>query len=306
MILDETGRYALTQLNESTLWRYDMRWRGVTMHQPYGDNPITTVEGTHYVLVVHQANDGSDITATVRGPRDLEVVLASGTFNDGKWSFEGEVDYWEKVPEYIIVKRADGGPALVRLADDADIDPLEGFKSALRVSHVPDSRLVVIAGEGAYTVYDPIARRAIRHYELSGKNSNPYLRFRNADELWINDTDTMLKLDTKKFQVVDAAGSETGSEDVDQSKLPPDLGNFGRWTFAADNELCVVTRPNMGDVLILDGVTMLPVGRGIFGQVRPIDALLAGRNKIVAVDEKGFGHRARTRRVNIRFINEED
>jgi hypothetical protein len=298
VLLDESGRYALTQLNESTLWRYDRRWRGVAAFQPHGDAAVRVIEGTHHFLVVHQSEPGGEIEVTVRPAAAPEVVLATGRFVDA-WHFEGDSQAFGKVPDYVLVEQSDGSPALLRIADDAEIDALEGFDSVVDVAHVPDSRLVVISGVAAYTVYDPAISKAIRHFELAGGNPTPMMGFRNGEELWMNDTDTMLKIETRQFEVQDAAGSQIDAS-VDPETAEP-LGRFGRWTFAAGNELCVVTRPEMGDVLVLDGVSMLPVARGIFDRSSPFDAVLSGRNSIVAVDARGKALRTRLRRVKIHF-----
>jgi hypothetical protein len=311
VIVDESGRYVHTQLNETTLWRYDRRWRKVSMCQPYGDKAFTTIDGKHHFAVVHQAEPGGEVEVTLRSAADPEAVLATGRFVD-TWIFEGEPKLWGRVPEYIITKQKDGNSALLRIEDDAEVDPLEGFESAHTVVAVPNSRLVVVGGAGSYTVYDPVAMRAIRHYQLAGGNQLPFMRFRNDEELWLNDVDTMLKIETKQFEVIDAAGSDIGetegpsegqTEGPSEGPIegPKELGGFGRWTFAAGNELCVVTRPNVGDVLVLDAVSMLPVARGVLSRGLPLEAVLIGRNTIVATDVEGKPLRTRLRRVTINF-----
>lgn len=299
VITDESGRYALTQLNETVLWRYDRRWRSVSMHQPFGDMPFTSVEGKHHLAVISQPNPGGEIAVSIRAVAHPEIVLATGTFID-TWVFEGEPSLWALVPEYILISQKDGRTGLLRIADNAEIDILEGFDTPHAVAQVPNSRLVVLAGPASYTVYDAVAERSIRHFELAGGNQKPMLRFRNSEELWLNDVDTMLKVETKSFEVVDAAGSDVG-EHTHVDTPTEKLGGFGRWTFAAENELCVVTRPNVGDVLVLDGVSMLPVARGIFNRGLPIEAMLMGRNTIIATDIQGRPLRTRSRRVTVNF-----
>jgi hypothetical protein len=307
VIVDESGRYVSTQLNENVLWRYDRRWRGVTMHQPYGDSAFTTIDGLHHFAVVHQPEAGGEIEVTLRTAKDPATVLATARFVDA-WVFEGEPQLWGLVPEYVVTKQKDGTNGLLRIEDDAEVDPLEGFDGAHVVVGVPDSRLVVVGGPASYTVYDPVAARAIRRYELAGGNQAPSMKFRNGEELWLNDVDTMLKIETKQFEVIDAAGSETSetSEIADPADGLPggagdDSGGFGKWNFAAGNELCVVTRPEVADVLVLDTVSMLPVARGVFKSGRPTEALLLGRNSIVATDVSGAALRARLRKVPVQI-----
>jgi hypothetical protein len=302
VIVDESGRYVSTQLNENILWRYDRRWRSVTMHQPYGDSVFTTIAGPHHFAVVNQPDAGGQIEVTLRPASDPAQVVATARFVD-TWVFEGEPQAWAWVPEYIVTRQADGSNGLLRIEDDAEIDSLEGFGAAHSIVGVPDSRLVIIGGPASYSVYDPVAGRTIRHFELAGGNQAPTMRFRNGEELWLNDVETMLKIETKQFEVVDAAGSEMGAQPG--SEATTHQGGFGGWNFAARNELCLVARPGLGDVLVLDAVSMLPVARGVFKSGRPTEAMLLGRNSLVATDESGTALRTRLRKVPLPAITPE-
>jgi len=298
VIVDESGRYVLTQLNENTLWRYDRRWRRSTTYQPYGQTTFSVIEGKHHLATVLQREAGGELEVKVLSPTAPDVAIGTATYVD-TWVFEGAPQVWANVPEYIITRQKDGTNGLLRIEDDAETDPLEGIETVHQVAQVPGSRLVVLSGPGTYTVYDPVATRSIRHFELAGKNEVPNLRFRNEEELWINDLDTMLKVETRQFEVADAAGSDV--EAADGGEPSREHGSFGRWTFAAANELCVVTRPTVGDVLVLDVVSMLPVARGIFRRGTPLEAMLVGRNSIVAVDADGNRLGTRLKKVAINF-----
>jgi hypothetical protein len=298
MITDPGQRFALAKVGDTHLWRYDKRWWSTRLIEPAEGEPFTFVEGRHHAIVVVERDGRIDVS--VRGPADPETPLATGSF-DGKWVFEGNSQMWSTVPDFILVN--DG---LLRIADDATIDPLDGFVDVVSVTPVPDSRLVVITSNGAYTVYDAVARRSIRHYELTGKNPSPVARFRNDDELWLSDRGTMLKLDTKQFEVIDAAGTELDGEagpEKEGEGRDPSLEELGPWALVANGELCAVTRPNLGDVLLLDGLSMLPVARAVFAPAIPTDAILMGRNLMVAVDERGGARRARSRPVRINFVD---
>jgi hypothetical protein len=303
VITDESRRYVLTQLNPSTLWHYDRRWRRVSAYQPHAEDAFTTLEGRHHFAVVHQPEAGGKIEVTLRSANAPTTVLATGRFVDS-WVFEGEAKLWGLVPEYLVTREKDGRNGLLRIEDDAEIDALEGFTSVNTIIGVPDSRLVIVGSPGSYTVYDPIAVRSIRHYQLAGGNQSPSMQFRNNEELWLNDIDTMLKIETKQFEVIDAAGSEL-DEGVEADTVVGRPGGFGRWNFAAEKELCVVTRPNVGDVLVLDAVSMLPVARGVFKHGQPMEALLIGRNTVIATDANGEVLRTRLRRVTTHFEGSE-
>jgi hypothetical protein len=295
MITDESGRFALAPVG-NRLWRYDGRWRTSDLID-VGESPVYFSEGAAALAVTTKEAD--HISVEVRIPESPDDVPASAIYDGTHWEFLGDSQFWAAVPDYVLLAEGDG-QQMLRLADDAELDPLEGIGPVHQVVDVPASRLVMLAGAGIISVYDPIARRVLRHFELAEKNPQPVIRFHDADEVWINDLTTMLKLDAKKFEVIDAAGSETGispSEAGEEGEKKTALGRFEGWTFAAGNELCVVTRPELGDALVLDTVSMLPVAQATFLTGAPIDATLVRRNILIATTADGLALRARVRKV---------
>lgn len=290
MITDPGGRYLLTQLNSRELWHYDKRWRKYEL-LGFGDEKEARVyEGVHHLCSVVDTKPGEALTATVYSAEDPKNPIATAVFDNDKWTFEGDKQAWAWVPEYILVPLENDQQALLRIADNCELFNVSELGKVIDVVPVPDNRIVLLIGEGKFWVFDPISHRSFWSQQLAQANPRPVARFRNNEEVWINDLDTMLKLEAKKFEIIDGAGSDIS----DQGEAHH--GHFGRWTFAAQGELCVITRPSMGDVLVIDALSMAPVAQGVF-RASPVDAMLVGRNTLVGVAEDGSPLRTRARRV---------
>lgn len=294
MISDTTQRYLLAKVGDK-LWRYDARFRTYKFIPVADGAPFDVIEGNIALAVVVHDEEQDQIVVTVRAPKEPENALATGVFQDGKWSFIGDKQAWELVPEYILIPRSDVHSDLLRIEDGAEIDDLEDVDNVHDVVHIPNSRLVLLVREGSWLVYDPMTKKSFGNHELAGKEPKPQIRFRNKDEMFVNDVDTMLKVESKHFKVLDAAGSDVAHDTEDKARA----GSFGQWTFAAGGELVVIPRPYLGDVLVLDAVSLLPVARGVFRRGTPIDAMMIGRNTLVAVAPDGVPLRVRARRVKV-------
>lgn len=304
---ESSARYLLTALDRHRLWRYDRRWRRSSVFSPFGEQPFLFLpgQGSAFALVtVHSGPPNLHLEVTVRSSHQVGIIRAQAVYEQEEWTFSGDNHAWAQVPEYVLLTSeelpADSPaprPILLRIADDAEPDELEGVEGARVVTPVPGSRLVVLAGAGKIYVYEPVVRRVVANFDLAGGTEHLDLGFRDDNELWIADGDTLVKVDSKSWKVLDAAGT---AEVVDAAEATAEgqkrSGHFGRWSFVADNELALVTRPDIGDVLALDAVTMLPVGRAVF-RSRPLDACLLGKNLVLAVDDSGEVWRCRLRRV---------
>lgn len=408
MISDVRARRFLAA-SGGTLRSYDRRWwrtATVDLGAIAQASRVEIFEGVGHVMVVaHGANgEGPQVRASVRAVEAASIEVASAGFDGATWSFEGDHQVWAHVPEQLLVDAGDdeierAGPvppaaagdaqgatvararrALLRIADGATPIALEGLGDVRSALQVPGSRLVVLGAEQTVSVYDPVARRELRHLQVTSGGGVPSMRFRTPEELWVADGDTMLKLETARWEVIDAAGSQlqgnvpasspvvgsssasfeplvhgraapgpggegqpgegqglAADEAVDRDReddgergAAPNSGGrlgtttgatgslvddgpggtgagggaaargaFGGWTFAADHELCVVARPGLGDVLVLDALTMLPVAQAVVGG-QPVDATMVGRNTIVSLDASGSISHRRARRPRLR------
>lgn len=275
------------------LLRFDSRWRSTRSFMACADKlsgytHLDVLEGNYHFAVIERG-ENTGLRITLRSVDHPDLCTATGEFQSGNWHFSGEHQQWANVPEYLLV-REKFSYSVLRIADDATTIDLDGIDDALGVIAVPNSRLLVISRIGGMSIFDVYAKRVIHTYRFKEHNPTPTIRFR-GEELWANDVTTMLKLDAK-FAVIDAAGSELETEH------DPTHGAISSWTFAAGAELCLVTRPDMHDVVVLDTVTMLPVAHAVFpAWSRPKEAVLCGTRTVIGQLEDGSLVCQRLRRV---------
>jgi len=110
------------------------------------------------------------------------------------------------------------------------------------------------------------------------------MRFRHGDkELWINDRESLLKLETRDWTPIDAAGSSADD--------PGQTLEITAWDFALDETVAVVGRRGSDDVVVVDAETMAPlVSVGLPSP--PRDVLLFDDLHLIAArgDREGFAH----------------
>jgi hypothetical protein len=263
MIASRRNRYLLAQVDEARLVRFDRLLKRKVEVELDKTSNIQFYEGTdgHFMLVGNQ--DGR-LHASVSHVQSPTHFLAEATFDDG-WVFRNARDAWAHVPEYLLVPSEESGPSLLRVADDAEVVSLEDFGTVTRVVAVPDSRLVVFAGGGYLTAFDPIAGRAGAHLKLAEGTNSPTLGFRKeGKELVINDGPNLIKVETAHWTAIDAAGSD----DEDQSAI-------AGWS-PVDADTVAVWREAMNDVLVIDVDSMLPVAIARFEAV-PSNVFVLGK-----------------------------
>jgi hypothetical protein len=125
-------------------------------------------------------------------------------------------------------------------------------------------------------IYDPACRRVEGHLELAGHAGSPRLFFRRtADELWIDDHDTLLRLRPGAWSRMDAR-----LVSVDRQGSPGFIGDF--W-FPLDEHVCIVPRPFSGDVLLIDPSSFEPTGSVQTGG-QPLEGVLLHDGRIIARD----------------------
>lgn len=276
MILDSSKRYVVAAAADR-LARYDRRWRRTTKSEPFDGDCFEAKDGNGHLLCIHTnlVADGPLVRAAVYHASDPVRPVAMGTY-DRKWRFEGRNQAWQYVPEYLLVE-LDGRMSLLRIADHAEFDPLEvdGLASVNSVVALEGSRLVLLAGNGEIHVYDPVRRLEMARFELAGGVVRPTLRVASGgDILWVDDVDTLLQIDTRSWQAIDAAGSES----------PGDV--IVSWSLSANEHWVAVARRSDEGVLLLEARTLLPTAQ--LELLQPVDQVL------VLDDREVFGFREDT------------
>lgn len=252
---------------------------------PQGFAMSACASGVH-VLFAHDKGR----TWTIRRIDDVETVLASAVWDGEGWTLDGDASIWEDVPRYVKVDRGDGLSGLVRLAEGpASIDPLNwfwdgpydhGWQGLFGPVEIPgESRLIFPVQRDSHPViYDPEARRVVGRLTLSGSHGNPSLRFlRTRPELWADDRDTLLRLRTDTWDVMDSQ--------VLQGASDAGVGQFiGDFWIPYDERVCFVARPFSGDVLTLDTDTFTVTSEIQLGR-QPLEVARLG-DELIARDWK--------------------
>ena len=273
MITD--GRFCLRMQDSQDLWRYDTKWRKKAMFSMDKDKELIVIEGTLALLVVatdKQTTAKQTVTATVHLPDNPETPVAQGVYADG-WTFAGSKEAWALVPDYFVLPG--DVPQLLRIADGAAPLELTGLGNVNSAVNVPDSRLLVLLGGGSLSVLDPVSGRSSAKMRLGQGTQRPIARFRTGKdglELWLNDGCLLMKLETKNWHVVDAAGTE------DESPIET-------WAFVDDRHVVVAPR-GKAELLLIDLDEMALV-ESYFPETRIVDVAAIDESHVVGVDSDG-------------------
>jgi hypothetical protein len=294
VIVDRKQRYLAARADNGDVVRFDRRWRRTERFTIDAPGDVRIVEGNGALAVVTVTADGSIVDATVRSAHDPAAVIAVGRYDDG-WVFDGDKQAWTSVPEYLLLHPGDG-QLLVRIADDAEADPLEDQPLFGSVTSFPDARLLALTTHGKVVVYDPVTRKDLATFRLSVDVLPPQLQFREGGkEMWLDDTRTIMKLDTRAWNVLDAAGPDHAEAESDDDEEEGDADAHGRdetsvpgigaWALSSDERHCAVAVPGNREVLVLDAGTMLPVAQLAF-DASPDDVALLDGGSVVIFDRQ--------------------
>jgi hypothetical protein len=113
---------------------------------------------------------------------------------------------------------------------------------------------------------------------LEGRQGAPQLFFRRrAPELWASDYDTLIRLDSQSWKVLNSLKLQEAQAGMNH--------NIGKYYFVPDESLCVVARPYSGDVVGIDANSFTISHRAETGG-QPQEVALLGDNYVVARDLK--------------------
>jgi hypothetical protein len=270
------------------MWCYDIRnGREIRLDIfPRGFQMKAMSDGVSVRLVEPTAASG--FRCTIRPIADVQRVQAEAVYEHGRWAFVGDPSAWVHGPRYVVVAQPDYSNWLLHI-DEADtaLDPLDwynsteydlGYQGLLDVYEIPSSELLAFAvqRDSRPVVYDPRRRAVVTHIELAGQAGNPSLIFRRrADELWVDDYDTLVRLRPGTW------------ERLDIQRLQEPKGGVAHFIGAPsmpwDERCCVVPRPYKRDVLFIDTrdfrlIDILPMGGHPLGAVLLNDGTVVGRD----------------------------
>lgn len=281
MISSDNFRYVVASTSNE-LVRYDRRWKKTSRVAPCGGHEFDVREGKSHLLVV-DSTDESRITLTVRAASDPSASVAEAAFDGEKWDFTGNSQAWAQVPEYLLINKDNKKSQILRIADNGELQTLHDLSGVQSITELPDSRLVILAGDGKLTIHDPIAAVSVAQFTLSGGNPDPIVHTKDSGkEVWVSDKDSLLRVNSRNWEVIDAAGSEGAP--------------ISYWEFGPAEDVCVVLRAEELNALVLDAQTMEPVAQHFFS--RSIDQVMViSDDEILGFDSsEGTFHRPITQK----------
>jgi hypothetical protein len=225
------------------------------------------------LFILNQTSQqGRSIQRTLRLYEHVTEVLATFVFENDKGHFEGDRSLWSNFTgvysyaerELLIV---DGEYQTARRQavpwfDETYDRDYQMISGATRISGT-DYVIVSIARDSHPVIHDLATGKAIRKLSLANRSGNPIFRYwRNAPEVWANDYDTLVRLDSTDFRVLESLQLQPEMRDYVYPGTDPPAhivggfrGSIGEWTFSADDTLCAVARPYSYDVVLLDTAT---------------------------------------------------
>lgn len=156
----------------------------------------------------------------------------------------------------------------------------KGYQGITGVTEVPGEGLLIVCvqRDSRPVLYDPEQRTVIRKLSLAGRLGNPVCRFRRtANELWVGDYDTLLRVDPRDWSVQESRKLQNAAAGTAQF--------IGSFAFSGDESLCAVARPFSGDVVALNTKTFKATHRARVGR-QPLDVALLQDGRVFARDWK--------------------
>ena len=297
MLSDTRGTVVISSLgwvDHASLWVFRVS-EGAEASLPLSDAKYVSLHSGNrdFFSVMHHF-DGDRIEVTVHNFTEPRDAVARAVVGPDGARVLGDSLAWAHVQTNYVSYYA--GPfwsdfALVRVKPREELVELQqfdwynedydkGYQGIVGVVEVPGQDLLIISvqRDSRPVLYDPVTRGKIGALDLGGRAGNPRLLFRrHANELWADDYDTILKLESGSWRVLKSRLLQGGVAGTQQF--------IGQFSFDADETMCVVARPFSGDVIALSTRSLRPRFRcRVDGQ--PLEAVILPDRSVVARDWK--------------------
>jgi len=247
--------------------------------------------GSSYFSVGHHF-DGARFDLTLHRFSDPVNVVARATVDGEGTQMVGDSSAWKEVPllyvEYLgfepwkdfVLVKISPAPIEVQRLEWYDGTYDKGYQGVIDVLAVPGEDLAFVSVQRSSEVilHDVQTGRKLGSIDLGGGAGNPRLRLRNrSDEIWASDYDTLVVIDGKARRIVRRARLQSAAAGTQRF--------IGDYSFAPDDQVCVVARPFSGDVVGVDVATLKVKSSARLGR-QPLDVVALPRGEVVARDWK--------------------
>lgn len=302
MIVDSTERLVIDNMgwvDDAALWYLDLATDVVRRVSLGPGGYLTLMRGKGDLFVAVRRESAAAIEATVHSAASPQNVLARVRVDQGRATFGGQADLWAAVPHAFVADHsrfANVVRPLLFLVDHrrstVDIQELSWYTAGYDLMYqglldrvvVPDSDLLLmpIQRDSEPAIYDLTECQKIGTIKLAGRNGNPTLHFRRtASELWADDYDTILRLDTKSWHVRDSLRLQEDIVRTERGRGSRSGAFIGEYCFDLDEVHCAVARPFSGDVVLLDTASFKQTVRVPIGS-QPLQVALLRDGRVIA------------------------
>lgn len=305
MLSNSDGSIVLSNLgwvDEGGLWVFNRDSRKFSIKLRSKAQWLSLIRGVenHFAVIQHYEN--GEIKISIHAFQNISEPLASASFTGEDVVFAGDKAAWSYAPHYFTAFVNLGTiPSFAMIYIDGrseshNIDTLDWYDDSYDklyqgisgVTEIPNSRYVLISvqRDSNPVLYDPLEKRIVRKVGLPGPGpfGNPRFYVREAvGELWAENYDTLVRLRLESLEVLDHVRIQ-GPPPNTSSKWRGRSRQFvGDFAFTADEALCLVPRPFLGDVVGVDTATLKITHRCLTGE-QPIEVGSTGGNAYVARD----------------------
>ncbi len=282
-------------IDRDAVWRFDVAARKHdTIPLGSGARRLSLhSSGSDRFSVAHHF-DGARFEVTIRSFSSPGEVLARAVVQEGGNTLAGDISAWEDVPrlyvehlgfapwkDYVLIKVS---PSRGRI----EVQRLEwygdgydkAYQGVIGVLELPgdDAALVSVQRSSQLVLHDLQTGMQRRSIDLGGRRGNPRLELRNSGrEVWASDYDTLVVVRRDDWRIIRSArlqGADAGT-----------LQFIGDFSFAPDEDTCVVARPFSGDAVGVDAGT-LEIRRSAKLGRQPLEVAALPRGGVVARDWK--------------------
>jgi len=256
---------SLGWVDKGSLWIFDTKNNSVTTFELSKADFLTLHQGKDdYFSVVHHFGDGT-VEITAHHFISLTRILSKVIIKPGILQLTGDISTWAYLPnnytafckqilwsDFALIRLhpIEGQVELQRFNwYDDSYD--KGYQGIVGVTEVPGQELLIVCiqRDSRPILYDPVSQTKKAHIDLAERHGNPRLYFRkNNKELWVDDYDTLLKIDPKTWITLQSARLQGAASET--------MEFIGEYSFDVAESLCVVARPFSKDVVGLDPISM--------------------------------------------------
>jgi hypothetical protein len=264
MITNTTEKLVVSSLgwvDKGSLWILNTDTDKIDAAQLSDANYLSLHTGKEDCFSVLHHFDNNQLRISAHSASEPERAISNIFLEDSEFRFEGNDSVWQYLPKAYVSFYVYLGVAnyWLFIIDNQNLQVSfqqfewfddsydHGYQGIVGVTEVPNSEhlLISVQRDSQPVLYDLNERLMLRKIELAGNYGNPKLRFSSkANELWADDYDTILKLNSTDWSVIKSRKLQEAAEGVSQF-----IGDF---EFNKDESLCAVARPYSGDVVALD------------------------------------------------------